>query len=126
MFGAVLGQHDGELVAAALAGADQLADSVAAAVKNRVAIPAGTRAMTLENAAGGRVGVKTARPLRAVGWPGMRVGVQVKIGTRRRSAARGERWGVVTVHGPSIARSPAVAAASLGEPSLGWRLQHLP
>ncbi len=126
MLGAVLGQRDGELVSAALASADRLAGSVAAAVKNRVAVPAGTTAMTLENAEGHRVSVKTARPLRQVGWPGMRVGVGVKIGSRRRTATKGERWGAVTVRGTSVARSPAVAAAALGEPSLGWRLQHLP
>jgi serine-type D-Ala-D-Ala carboxypeptidase (penicillin-binding protein 5/6) len=126
VLGAIFGQHDGELVSAALAGADTLANSVAEAVRTRVAIPAGTTVMTLENAAGSRVAVKTSKPLRGVGWPGMRLPVRLGVGPARRSAAQGERWGTVTMSGATTARAPAVAAASLGEPSLGWRLKHLP
>jgi serine-type D-Ala-D-Ala carboxypeptidase (penicillin-binding protein 5/6) len=126
VLGAILGQHDGELVSAALAGADRLADSVAEAVRTRVAIPARTTVMTLENADGSRVPLKTSRPLREVGWPGMRLPVRVSVGAARRSASQGERWGAVTMSGAAVARVPAVAAESLGEPSLGWRLKHLP
>ncbi|MBS1885065.1 MAG: D-alanyl-D-alanine carboxypeptidase [Actinobacteria bacterium] len=126
VLGAIFGQRDGELVSAALAGADRLADSVAAAVRTRVAIPAGTTVMTLENADGDTVPVKTTRPLREIGWPGMRTPVHLSIGPARRSASEGERWGTVMVRGTSVQRAPAVAAASLGEPSLGWRLKHLP
>jgi serine-type D-Ala-D-Ala carboxypeptidase (penicillin-binding protein 5/6) len=126
VLGAIFGQHDGELVSAALAGADRLADSVAAGVKERVAVPAGTKVMTLENADGSTVAVKTKRPLREIGWPGMRTAVHLSVGPARHTAKQGERWGTVSVRGTSVARAPAVAAASLGEPSLSWRLQHLP
>ncbi|HEX4731011.1 MAG TPA: hypothetical protein VH299_07065 [Solirubrobacterales bacterium] len=126
VLGAVLGQHDGELVQAALASADTLADSVAAGVKSRVAIPAGTKVMTLENADGETAAVKTSRPLREIGWPGMRTTVHLSIGPARHSAKQGERWGTLMIRGTSIERVPAVAAASLGEPSLSWRLKHLP
>jgi D-alanyl-D-alanine carboxypeptidase (penicillin-binding protein 5/6) len=126
VLGAIFGQHDGELVDAALAGADRLADSVAAGVKERVAVPAGTKVMTLENADGDTVAVKTGRPLREIGWPGLRTAVHLSIGPARQSADKGERWGTLMVRGTSVARAPVVAAASLGEPSLGWRLRHLP
>jgi serine-type D-Ala-D-Ala carboxypeptidase (penicillin-binding protein 5/6) len=126
VIGAVFGQHDGELVDAALAGADRLADSVAAGVKERVAVPAGTKVMTLENAAGETTVVKTSRPLREIGWPGMRTTVHLSIGPARHTATKDERWGTVMVRGTSVERASAVAAASLGEPSLGWRLRHLP
>jgi serine-type D-Ala-D-Ala carboxypeptidase (penicillin-binding protein 5/6) len=126
VLGAIFGQHDGELVDAALAGANTLAESVADAVRARVAIPAGTTVMTLENADGSRVPVKTSKPLREVGWPGMRLPVHLGVGPARHTASRGERWGTVTMSGATLARAPAVAAASLGEPSLGWRLKHLP
>jgi D-alanyl-D-alanine carboxypeptidase (penicillin-binding protein 5/6) len=126
VLGAVLGQHDGELVQAALASADTLADSVAAGVKSRVAIPAGTKVMTLENAAGETAEVKSSRPLREIGWPGMRTTVHLSIGPARRSAEQGERWGTLMIRGTSVERAPAVAAESLGEPSLSWRLKHLP
>jgi serine-type D-Ala-D-Ala carboxypeptidase (penicillin-binding protein 5/6) len=126
VLGAIFGQHEGELVDAALAGADRLADSVAAAVRTRVALPAGTTVMRLENADGDSVAVKTSRPLKEIGWPGMRTPVHLGVGRPRRTATQGERWGTVLMHGTTVARAPAVAAASLGEPSLGWRLQHLP
>jgi D-alanyl-D-alanine carboxypeptidase (penicillin-binding protein 5/6) len=126
VLGAIFGQHQGELVSAALAAADELAGSVADAVQSRVAIPKGTTVMRLENADGEVVPVKTGRALTEIGWPGMRTPVHLGVGPARRSADGGERWGTVMVRGTTIARVPAVAAASLGEPSLGWRLQHLP
>jgi serine-type D-Ala-D-Ala carboxypeptidase (penicillin-binding protein 5/6) len=126
VLGAVLGQHDGELVPAALASAGALADSVAAGVKSRVAIPAGTKVMTLENADGETAAVKTSRPLREIGWPGMRTTVHLSIGPARHSAKQGERLGTLMIRGTTVERAPAVAAASLGEPSLSWRLKHLP
>jgi D-alanyl-D-alanine carboxypeptidase (penicillin-binding protein 5/6) len=125
VLGAIFGQHDGELVDAALAGADRLADSVATAVRTRVAIPAGTTVMRLENADGDTVAVKTSRPLKEIGWPGMRTPVHLGVGDPRRSATQDERWGTVLMRGTTVARAPAVAAGSLGEPSLIWRLGHL-
>jgi D-alanyl-D-alanine carboxypeptidase (penicillin-binding protein 5/6) len=127
LIGAVFGQHDGELVPAALAAADQLGESVAAGVKERVVLPAGTKVMTLENADGSTVAVKTSRPLREVGWPGMPTTLHLNIGPARHTAKQGERWGTVMMRGAgTVTRVPAVAAASLGEPSLSWRLKHLP
>jgi serine-type D-Ala-D-Ala carboxypeptidase (penicillin-binding protein 5/6) len=127
VLGAIFGQRNGELVSAALAGADTLAGSVADSVKKRVVVPAGTTVMTLENADGERVKVKTVKPLREVGWPGKKTVVHLSIGDARRSADQGERWGTLMVRGASgVERTPVVAAKSLGEPSLGWRLQHLP
>lgn len=127
VLGAIFGQRDGELVSAALAGADALAGSVADAVKNRLVVPAGTTVMVLENADGDKVKVKTKRPLREVGWPGKKTVVHLSVGKARRSADAGERWGTLMVRGASgVERTPVVVAGSLGEPSLGWRLQHLP
>jgi hypothetical protein len=70
--------------------------------------------------------VKTERPLREIGWPGLPTAVHLSIGPARQSAAKGERWGTLMVRGTSVARAPVVAAAALGEPSLSWRLRHLP
>ncbi len=126
VLGAIFGQREGELVSAALAGADALAGSVADAVKDRVVVPAGTTVMTLENADGDKVKVKTVKPLREVGWPGKKTAVHLNIAKARRSAGAGERLGTLTLRGPTgKARTPVVAAGALGEPSLGWRLQHL-
>jgi hypothetical protein len=71
--------------------------------------------------------VKTSRPLREVGWPGMPTTLHLNIGPARHTAKQGERWGTVMMRGAgTLTRVPAVAAASLGEPSLSWRLKHLP
>jgi D-alanyl-D-alanine carboxypeptidase (penicillin-binding protein 5/6) len=126
VLGAIFGQHQGELVSAALAAADELASSVADAVQTRVAIPKGTTVMRLENADGEVIPVKTGRALKEIGWPGMRTPVHLGVGPARRSADAHERWGTVMVRGTTVARAPAVTSESLGEPSLGWRLQHLP
>jgi hypothetical protein len=78
--------------------------------------------MTLENAEGRTVAVNTSRALRAVGWPGLRISAKVSFGARRRATRRGERWGVVTLRGTPVERTPAVAAAPLSEPSPRRRL----
>jgi D-alanyl-D-alanine carboxypeptidase (penicillin-binding protein 5/6) len=125
VLGAVFGQHNGELVSAALASADQLAGSVADAVRVETAIPAGTKVMAARNAEGEHVAAVTARPLRQLGWPGMPVRVKVKVAPRGRSLDTGQKVATVTVHGTSVRRSAAGAREGLGEPSLGWRLRHL-
>jgi serine-type D-Ala-D-Ala carboxypeptidase (penicillin-binding protein 5/6) len=126
VLGAIFGQNQGDLVTAALEGANALAGSVAGAVKDRVVVPKGTTVMTVRNADGDKIRVKTVRPLRQVGWPGKKLTVHLSIGDARRTAAAGERWGTLMVRGPNgVARTPVVAAKGLGEPSLGWRLQHL-
>ncbi|MBS1889098.1 MAG: D-alanyl-D-alanine carboxypeptidase [Actinobacteria bacterium] len=122
VIGAVFGQRVGEPVHAAVAAADRLASSVVATVKERVAIPAGTKVMTLENSAGKTVAVDTSRALRAVGWPGLHIATQVTVGAPRRATAQGERFGVVTLRGVPVARTSAVVAAPLSEPSLTPRL----
>jgi D-alanyl-D-alanine carboxypeptidase (penicillin-binding protein 5/6) len=125
VLGAVFGQHDGELVSAALAGADQLAGSVGGAVHVETAIPAGTKVMVARNADGEKVAAVTARPLKQLGWPGMPVRVKIKAAPRGTSLDAGQRVATVTIHGTSVRRAPAGAAKALGEPSLSWRLQHL-
>jgi serine-type D-Ala-D-Ala carboxypeptidase (penicillin-binding protein 5/6) len=126
VLGAIFGQNQGDLVTAALEGANTLAGSVADAVKKRVVVPAGTTVMTVRNADGDTIKVKTVRPLREVGWPGKKLTVHLSIGDARRSAEAGERWGTLMVRGASgVARTPVVAAKGLGEPSLSWRLKHL-
>lgn len=139
--GVVLGQRDGPLIAAGLASARQLGDSAAAAVRMRTALPAGSRVLVARSVEGHRVGVVTRSALHELGWPGLKVLVEVRrVGPRRTQLSDGERLATVTLPGAgndvparagdasagaSDASVEAVAKGTLGTPSLGWRLQHL-
>jgi D-alanyl-D-alanine carboxypeptidase (penicillin-binding protein 5/6) len=125
VLGAVLGQHDGELITAALESADRLAGSVAENVHVETAIPAGTKVMAVKNADGESVAAVTAKPLKQLGWPGMSVRVKVRPLPRSRSLDQGQKVATVTIHGTSVARTAARAGKALGEPGLSWRLRHL-
>jgi D-alanyl-D-alanine carboxypeptidase (penicillin-binding protein 5/6) len=104
ILGAVFGQHDGELVDAALASANRLAGSVVAATRVRV----------------------TALPVRQLGWPGMPIRAKVRMARAGSSLAGRQRLATLTVHGTSVGSVPVVARRPLPQPSLGWRLMHLP
>jgi D-alanyl-D-alanine carboxypeptidase (penicillin-binding protein 5/6) len=125
VLGAVFGQRDGELVDAALASADSLAASVAAAVKVKTVIPAGTKVMVARSPDGNRVAAVTARPVRQLGWAGMPVRVKVRAAGPGRSLAAGQRVATLTATGTSTSHTAVVAREALAEPALIWRLEHL-
>ncbi len=126
VLGAVLGQRRGALVESAVDSARRLGNSAAASLAVRTALPAGAPVFTARNADGERVTLAIRRPVREIGWPGMRVPVSVALHRRApRQLEEGERLGTVTVHGPSTDRGPVVATAALGGPSLLWRLKNL-
>lgn len=126
VLGVVLGQREGSLIPAALASARQLGDSAAAAVQLLTALPAGTRVLTATSADGRHATVVTKGALRALGWGGLTLAVNVApVGVAPGRLRAGQRLATVAVDdvgGPSTA---AVAGQSLGGPSLGWRLAHL-
>jgi D-alanyl-D-alanine carboxypeptidase (penicillin-binding protein 5/6) len=122
VLGVVLGQRDGELIEAALASAHRLGNSAAAAVQVRTALPAGTHVLTLTAADGQRAAARTSRPLRAIGWPGLRVPVTVAARHLGVSVDVGQRLARVQIKGASTA---AIASRTLAKPSFGWRLDHL-
>jgi D-alanyl-D-alanine carboxypeptidase (penicillin-binding protein 5/6) len=123
--GVVLGQRDGPLIEAGLVGARELGDSAAAAVRVETALPAGSKVLTAKSVEGHRTAVVTERALHELGWPGLKVPVEVRVGPNRTRLAGGERLATVTLHGASVSSVGAVAQGSLDAPSLGWRLQHL-
>ena len=124
VIGAVLGQRQGELVPAALTGADRLAGSVAAAVGVRTALPAGTPVLSAKNASGGRVMAVNARSLRVIGWGGQRVPATVSSSAAPRRLEDHEPLASVTLRGASTVRGAVLASEALAPPSLGWRLLH--
>jgi serine-type D-Ala-D-Ala carboxypeptidase (penicillin-binding protein 5/6) len=125
VLGAVLGQREGELVDAALAGADSLAASVAAAVRVKTVVPAGTPVMVARGPDGKRVAAVTPRPVRQLGWAGMPVRIKLRAPAPGRSLESDQRVGTLTAIGTSTVRVPVTARSSLPEPSLTWRLEHL-
>ncbi len=137
ILGAVLGQREGPLVPAALASAQRLGDSAAAALRDGTVLPAGARVLLARGVDGRRVAILTTRALRQIGWGGMAVPVTVAFRARPRSLAVGQPVATVQLDaaGPATrpasssatgpASSRAVAARAVPPPSLGWRLQHL-
>lgn len=127
VLGVVLGQRDGALVPAALAGARRLGDSAAAALRMRTALPAGARVLEVSSPAGGATAVVTGTSVREIGWAGLRVPVAVGEAHVGGPLSAGERLATVTVGAGAGAagQAAAVAARPLGGPSLGWRLRHV-
>jgi D-alanyl-D-alanine carboxypeptidase (penicillin-binding protein 5/6) len=133
ILGAVLGQREGPLVPAALASAQRLGDSAAAALRDGTVLPAGARVLLARGVDGRRAAILTTRALRQIGWGGMAVPVTVALRRRPHSLAAGQPVATVQLDaaGPaaglttSSASSRAVAARAVPPPSLGWRLQHL-
>ena len=126
VLGVVLGQHEGAPIQAALASARQLGDSVAAALRVRVVVPAGSTVLSAHST-GQATTVVTRAALREIGWSGLTLPVQVRIGAESRAThvQAGQPLASVSVYGADIQSTAAVAAGPLGEPSLGWRLEHL-
>jgi D-alanyl-D-alanine carboxypeptidase (penicillin-binding protein 5/6) len=125
VLGVVLGQREGGLIEAALASAQRLGDSVAAALRVRTVLPAGSRVLSVSNADGKRVIATTTGALRVLAWGGLRLPVRVLMrpaGTRLRT---GQRIATVAVGGAGVEFAGVSAAHALGGPSLGWRLKHL-
>ena len=150
VLGVVLGQRAGALVEAALASAQRLGDSAAAALRVETVLPAGTSVLRASNVDGRRTTGATASALREIGWPGLELPVQVSLRPAVERLHAGERMASVRVEGTSPAAgagtaagtgttagagttaagaggatTAALATRALGGPSLGWRMEHL-
>ncbi len=125
VLGVVLGQRNGALVEAALASAQRLGYSVAAALHEETALPAGTSVLSASSADGRHTVAATTEALREIGWGGLRLPVQVVARPAMTELRDGERMATVAIRGESSLRTTAVAMRSVGGPSLGWRLLDL-
>ncbi len=127
VLGVVLGQRDGAPIEAALASARRLGDSVAGALGVRVLLPAGTSVLSASATGGQATSVVTREALLDVGWSGLTLAVQVRVGAASRAthAQAGSSLASVRIESAGTPTTAAVAARSLGGPSLGWRLEHL-
>jgi serine-type D-Ala-D-Ala carboxypeptidase (penicillin-binding protein 5/6) len=122
LLGVVLGQRKGPLVEAALGSAQLLGGSAATAMRVGTLLPAGSPVLSASSADGRRTVAATVGGLKQVGWGGLKVPVEVLARPARTQLQAGEPMATVAVRG---ARTHAVAADSVGGPSLGWRLLHL-
>ena len=126
VLGVVLGQREGAPIEAALASARDLGDSIAGALQVRVVLPAGTRVLSANSTGGKTTAVVTREALREIAWPGATLPVRVTDAASKATHAQaGRRLAIVSAYGADKQTTAAVAAHSLGEPSLGWRLEHL-
>ncbi len=128
VLGVVLSQRSGSLIEAALASARQLGDSVAASLRLRTAVPAGTAVLSANAVDGRKTTAVTASALRVLGWGGERIPVFVAAHPAMVRMKAGEPMATVAVPGASVAsaqRTSALATRSVGGPSLGWRLRHM-
>jgi serine-type D-Ala-D-Ala carboxypeptidase (penicillin-binding protein 5/6) len=125
ILGAVLGQRGGLYVPAALASAQLLGGSAAAALRVGTVLSAGVPVLMASGVDGHRASVLVASPLREIGWGGLRVPVTVAPVRGATRLAAGQSVATVSVSGATVASSRAVAARALPAPSLGWRLRHL-
>ncbi len=125
VLGVVLGQRKGSLVEAALASAQRLGYSVAAALRVKTVLPAGTRVLSASSADGRHTVAATVGALREIGWGGLTLPVEVVARPAMARLQAGERMATVAIRGESAVRTTAVAMGSVGGPSLGWRLLHL-
>jgi D-alanyl-D-alanine carboxypeptidase (penicillin-binding protein 5/6) len=125
VLGAVLGQREGAPVEAALASAQRLGDSLAAALRVETVLPARTRVLSASSPDGSHTTAVTAGALREIGWGGLRLAVQLSIRPPLARLHAGERIASVIVAGTSRVSTVAVAVRPVGGASLGWRLQNL-
>jgi D-alanyl-D-alanine carboxypeptidase (penicillin-binding protein 5/6) len=123
--GAVLGQRDGSLIPAALESAQRLGDSAAAAVRQRTVVAKGQRVLLATGTDDRQVAIVAKRPLREIGWGGMRVPVRITQAPPTRELSAGQQVAVLSTRGLLSPRVGAAAERELGKPSLGWRLRHL-
>lgn len=125
IIGVVLGQRQGSLIPAALASAQHLGDSVAAALHDGIVLPAGARVLLVRGVDGHPAGIVVTHALHEIGWGGLAVPVTVALGRRTRSLAAGQQLATVSLGATSAGSSRAVAAVAVPPPSLGWRVRHL-
>jgi D-alanyl-D-alanine carboxypeptidase (penicillin-binding protein 5/6) len=125
VLGVVVAQREGSLIQAALASAQRLGDSAAAALAVRTVLPAGARVLTATSADGHKTTVVTTHALREIGWGGLAVPVELALKPEMNRIGSGEQMATLTVRGTRTATAGAVAKSSLGSPSVGWRLGHL-
>jgi D-alanyl-D-alanine carboxypeptidase (penicillin-binding protein 5/6) len=125
VLGAVLGQHEGLPIEAALAAAQRLGDSMASAVHLATVLPAGTRVLSASSTDGRHTTAVTTAALREVGWGGLKLPLRLTVHLPAKGPRAGEPVAHVSVAGVARASSAAVSMRSVGGPSLGWRLANL-
>ncbi|HLI02512.1 MAG TPA: hypothetical protein VKV06_17115 [Acidimicrobiales bacterium] len=130
VIGVVLGQDRGveqtsTILQAAAKATTGLVDSVTAAVRVAVVVPAGRPVVRFTNAEGDRVRAVTRSPLSQLGWGGLRLRVTVGPVASRRSLRAGTRIATVSLSGRLPARTVARARATMPTLPFRWRLHHI-
>ena len=130
LLGVVLGQRAGSYVPAALSSARALGNSAARAVGVRTALAQGAPVLGASSASGQRTTAVAARPLRVIGWGGLRVTLAVSSTRPGNTVSAGQLLGSVRLGSAAITSGPArsapvIARSALTKPPLSWRLGDL-
>lgn len=125
IFGAVLGQRDGPIIQAALRSAQELGDSAADALHVDDVVAPGTAVMVASGVEHKHVSVITKRPLRELGWGGLRVAIKIRLEPVKSELHSNQKVATISTSGAISDSISAVASRSLSSPSLGWRLTHI-
>jgi D-alanyl-D-alanine carboxypeptidase (penicillin-binding protein 5/6) len=125
VLGVVLGQREGSLIEAALTSARRLGDSAAASLRVETLLPSGTVVLDAHSPDDRSTTAATATALRGIGWSGLTVPLQMTLRPAMARIRAGEPMATVAIGGVGAATTSALAAHSVGGPSLGWRLEHL-
>lgn len=125
VLGVVLGQRSGGWIEAALSSAQRLGESAVAALHVENVLPAGARVLSASSADGQSTSGVTAAAIQQVGWGGLRVPVRLAPAPVLHRLHAGQRITTVRTFGPGAESRVVRAGASVGGPSLTWRLEHL-
>jgi Cu/Ag efflux protein CusF len=69
--------------------------------------------------------VVTSAPLKAIGWGGLTVALQVRLAASTSRLKSGQMVATVSLGSANMASTGALARNSVSSPSLGWRFGHL-
>jgi D-alanyl-D-alanine carboxypeptidase len=133
ILGVVLQQRGGrstpfDMLALALANSQKMIDAIQAGLTQVTIVKKGEVVGYADDGLGGHTPVVAAKDLVAIGWTGMRTGVNLSPGPSGvpHSAASGAQVGTVSFGtGPARTSVPAVLQGDLREPSFGKKLTRL-
>ncbi|WP_431961729.1 D-alanyl-D-alanine carboxypeptidase family protein [Actinacidiphila sp. bgisy160] len=128
VIGAVLGQHEADILDTALGRSNTLLQAALRALARDTVVRKGQVVGYVDDGLGGRTEVMAAEDVRAIGWGGLEVGLSLDapVDGVPHAAPAGAPVGILTVGGDdSAVKVPVALAGHLASPSFGSKLTRL-